>query len=157
MVKGVGKITISPGCKGYSVTAVLQANSLIVSNITKGGGSIISRIPLQYDCCEELGVRFNLSHVSLHVTHKRIISHFDDLRYASKKISDLEKDVEEQECRNHHLFSHTSHSILVYIIIAVVLYFLYKLYVCIGTRARRVPRLWAKCPAEVTCLGNTVN
>ena len=35
VIIGVSKLTLHPACKGYRVTAVLQANSLIVSNVTK--------------------------------------------------------------------------------------------------------------------------
>jgi hypothetical protein len=46
---------------------------------------------------EELGVTFNHSGSSLDVPYKCILSHLSDLKYAGRKMSDLEKEVKEQE------------------------------------------------------------
>ena len=129
---GVGKLHIHAGCKGYSSTALLQASSAITSNQTIRGGDLISRIHLQYLCCEELGVKLNLSRVPLDVTFKPTISHFHDLKYASKKVADLEQQIQEQEWRNHQMLKYGSYSVLVYVVFATALvYVFYKLYKCI--------------------------
>jgi len=86
--KGVGKLSSSPGCKGYSISAVLQASSMVTSNLILKDGNLLPQVPLQYDCCEELGVTFNLTGSSLDVPHKNIILYLDDLKYASRKVSE---------------------------------------------------------------------
>jgi hypothetical protein len=44
-------------------------------------------------------------------------------------VSDLEKEVQEQEWKNKHLSSHVSYSVMVYIVfILISLYAFYKLY-----------------------------
>jgi len=39
-------------CNGYSVSAVIQASSTVVSNRTLKEGDLMSQVSLQYDCCE---------------------------------------------------------------------------------------------------------
>jgi hypothetical protein len=55
--------------------------------------------------CEELGIQVNLSHLTVGLTYRKTVSHLNDLRYASKKVSDLLEDVKEQEWRNKHTYS----------------------------------------------------
>ena len=64
------------------------------------------------------------------------MSHLDDLKYASKKVSDLLEDVKEQEWRNSHAVYHDTHSVLLFLVLSVVfLYLLYKLYIYARQRA----------------------
>lgn len=46
---------------------------------------------LEFGCCEELNVKFNISAVSLNTGFKRIVSHLEDLKVASHRISDVKK------------------------------------------------------------------
>jgi hypothetical protein len=72
--------------------------------------------------------------------YKRLLTHFDDLKYASKKVSDLEKEIKEQEWRNHHLIRHSTHSILMIVLICLFLcYVLYKVVHCIRQRRSNLP------------------
>lgn len=57
------------------------------------------------------------------------ISHFSELKHASKKVSELEKEIQEQEWQNHQQFYHGTYSVLVYVLLVIVVaYVLYKLY-----------------------------
>jgi hypothetical protein len=59
---------------------------------------------------------------------KHIVTHAEDLKYASFKISELEKLTREQEWKNKHMLSHKTYSALVYIVLTILtLYGIYKL------------------------------
>ena len=116
----IGKLSIKSGCKGYSSSAVLQAREIDVSNATLKGGDLLSQVPLQHDCCEELRVTPNLSGFTLETPHKNIISHLNDLRYASKKVSELEMEIKEQEKINHQTIQHHTWSIIVYLMVSAI-------------------------------------
>jgi hypothetical protein len=74
-------------------------------------------------------VTFNLTGFSLDIPHKNIILYLNILKYASRKVSDLEKELEEQDWRNHQLFKHCIFSALEFITAGVVMiYIVYKLY-----------------------------
>lgn len=45
-LEGVGKLLIVSGCRGYSTSAVLQASSTVMSNLTQPK-DLLSQIPLQ--------------------------------------------------------------------------------------------------------------
>ena len=94
---GVGKLPLLLGCRGHSVSVMLQPQNVMMSNTTLTGGDLLSQIPLQHDCCEELGVAFNLTGLALEIPHRYVVRHLDELRYASKKVVDLEKEIVEQE------------------------------------------------------------
>jgi hypothetical protein len=42
-----------------------------------------------------------------------VVSHLDNLKYASFKVLGLEKEIRVQEWKNHHINSHTSYSVMV--------------------------------------------
>jgi hypothetical protein len=92
-IEGVGKLSIPPGCKGYSVSAILYTHNERTSNGTLRGGDLMSQAPLSNDCCKELGATFNISQLSLEIPHKNIISHMEDLRYTSRKICEIEAEI----------------------------------------------------------------
>jgi hypothetical protein len=109
VLQGAGKLRISSGCKGFSTSALLQASFTVMSNVSFKG-DLLTQIPLQYDCCVELGLKFNLSHLSVDVKFKQTVSHFDDLQSANTKVSELEKRIREQKWKKsqfneaQHLF-----------------------------------------------------
>ena len=125
---GVGRLSVLAGCKGYRVSVVLQANSVMISNATLTGGDLLSQAPLQHDCCDELGVAFNLTGISLDISHRHAVPLLDGLRYPSKKISDIEKEIAEQEKLNQQFVKHHACSIAICVIISIILvYAMYKL------------------------------
>jgi hypothetical protein len=128
-LKGIGKLHINSGCKGYSSTALLQTSFTVTSNTSMNGGDLLTQIPFHLDCREELTEKINFSNIHLDMKFRQVVSHLDDLKYASHKVSDLEREVQEQEWKNKHLSNHVSYSIMVYVILILVsLYALYKLY-----------------------------
>lgn len=162
----VGKLSIRSGCKGYSASAILQATDTGLGNATLEGGDLLSQVPLQHECCEELGVTLNLSALTLEVSHQNIISHLTDLRYASKKVSELEIELEEQNKMNNHSIQHHMSSITVYVIVsAVCIYMMYKLLICIKkycnfslcTKGERYLRDAIVVSPDSGGAGNTVN
>lgn len=122
-VSGVGKITLRKQCKGYSAFAFLQTN-LIIKEEDK-----ISRVRLDWDCLEELGIHFNTSDPLPTIQFKRIASHLDDLKHASYKISELEKEIKEQGWKNHQSKKHQTYSVVIYTLLSLlVIYILYEMY-----------------------------
>jgi hypothetical protein len=165
-LKGIGKLHINSGCKGYSSTALLPTSLTVTSNTSVNGGDLLTQIPLQLDCREELIGKLNFSKIHLDMKFKQVISHLDDLKYASHKVSDLEKFVQEQEWKNRHLSSHASHSVIVYFILVLISFFaLYKLYKYTRNwllssrrpKALTAPTLETNVPIGSGGLGNTVN
>ena len=75
----------------------------------------MSQVTFQYVCCEELGMQINLSTLSIDLTYQKTVSHLDDFKYASKKVSELLEDVKEQEWKNSHVAYHDTHSVLLFL------------------------------------------
>ena len=92
-LRGVGKLHIQTGCKGYGIMTILYSSSEAGTTGTRVKGDFLSQVTLQYDCCEELGMQINLSTLSIVLTYQKTVSHLDDLKYASMKVSELLEDV----------------------------------------------------------------
>jgi len=113
----------------------------------------MSEVHLEYDCCEELHVKFNISTLSLYTSFKHIISNLDNLQIASRRISDVENIIKEQEWKRLHTSAHNTYSALVYICLLLIgLYTLYKFYTCLKGKINCVKSL-----TDATGSGNTVN
>jgi hypothetical protein len=87
VLRGTEKLSIQSGCKGYSLTALLTTQNNLQANTTRYGGDWLSKIETDFECCEELGKPFNLSHAELDMKSKHIITHMENLKYASYNIS----------------------------------------------------------------------
>jgi len=74
----------------------------------------MSRVHLEYDCCEELNVKFHISTVSLNTSFKHTVSHLDDFKIANR-ISNVENMIIEKEWKRLHTSSHNKYSALIYI------------------------------------------
>jgi hypothetical protein len=105
-LSGIGKLGISPNCKGYGKSALFQTHSVL--DIDKPGyeSDIMSKVHLKYDCCEGLHVKVNLSTIHVNTSFKHILSHLDDLKVASHRISKVEQMIKEQEWKRLHTVSH---------------------------------------------------
>jgi len=90
IVSGVGKLGISAECKGYGKSALFQTHSILDVSNPGYESDFMSKVHLEYDCCEELNVKFNISTIRLNNSFKHIMSHLDDLKIASHRISDVE-------------------------------------------------------------------
>jgi hypothetical protein len=149
----IEKLGIVAGCRGYSKSALLQTHSVSTINGTKYESDIMSKVNLKYDCCEELGVKFNISSIRLNTNFKHIVSNLDDLQIASHKFSEIEQMIKDQEWKRLHTVSHDTYSVLVYIcLILIVLYVIYKLYNCLKGRVSCVRAI-----ADTSGSGNVVN
>jgi hypothetical protein len=163
---GVGKLTLDAGCKGYTSIAFMQTKVKVKAKGIKGE-DLFSQIPLDIDCLEAIGLHSNLSISSIKLDFRRVVSHVDDLKHASYKISELEKEIKEQEWRNHQKIKHATYSAIVHILFSIigvyVLYKLYRLYRYLRNRFTRRPRaITAACGEALTMArteghGNTVN
>jgi hypothetical protein len=102
VLTGIGKLDITSGCRGYSKIALLQTQSVIAINSSEYENDLMSKANLDFDCCEELGIKFNISSIHLNASFKHIVSHFDDLNIASLRVSEVEKMIKKQEWRRLH-------------------------------------------------------
>ena len=94
----------------------------------------------------------------MNASFKHVVSHLDDLKIASHRISVVEN-MREQEWKRLHTSNHTTYSAFVYVcLILIVLYVLYKLYNCF--------KLYNCCETKLPCVkaladangsGNVVN
>jgi hypothetical protein len=114
----VGKITLNSGCKGYRSLALLQSSVIAKAKSMKKEDRV-SRVNFDFDCLEELGIRFNTSSSPINLEFKHVESHLDDLKHASYEISELEKEINEQEWKNHQMSKHYAYSVTVYILIRI--------------------------------------
>jgi hypothetical protein len=108
-VRGTGKFYVYPGCQAYSATAILYGNAIINNSSTFENGDLLSQITVQYDCCEEAGERVNLSQLTLNLAPARTIALLDDLKYASKRVSDVLEEMKERDWRNSHTGYRNTH------------------------------------------------
>jgi hypothetical protein len=53
-------------------------------------------VETQFKSCEQLGTSINLTHIELDMKLKRTVTHMEDLKYASYRISELEKPAAEK-------------------------------------------------------------
>ena len=71
----------------------------------------------------------------MEVAYRKPIAHLGDLRYASRNVSDLLEEVNEQERKNNHVEYHNTHSVLLFFVASVTFaYLLYKLHACTRNR-----------------------
>ena len=102
---------------------------MVNSSSTIVKGDVLSQVTVQYDCCEEAGVRVNLSQLTLDLPYTGKIAHLDDLKHACKRVSDIVEEIKEQDWKNSHIGYRDTHSVLLTLVISVVsIYLLYKLY-----------------------------
>jgi hypothetical protein len=97
---------------------------------------------------------------------RHIVTHMEDLKFASYKISELEKVAKEKEWKWKHTQYHKTYSALMYISnTAIILYGLYRLTKVIVKRWRKCTPLRAitataehlSLPAEASGNGNVIN
>jgi hypothetical protein len=84
--KGVGKLQIHTGCKGYGATDILYISVNVNSTSTRVKGDLLSQVTLPYNCCEELDIQINFSKLSMDLNYHKTLSHLDDLKFANMKV-----------------------------------------------------------------------
>jgi len=153
ILSGIGKLGISADCKGYGKSAVFQTHSILDVSGIDHESDFMSRIRLEYDCCEEMSAKISINTIRLNNSFQHIVSNLDDLKIASHRISEVENMIKEQEWKRLHTSSHNTYSVLVYVcLVLIVFYILYKLYNCCKGKIR-----CAKTITNTTGSGNVVN
>jgi hypothetical protein len=153
IVSGIGKLGISADCKGFGKSALFQTHSIL--NVDSAGydSDFLSKVHLEYDCCEGLNEKVNISMINVNTSFKHVVSHLDDLKIASRRIDDVEHMIRDQEWKQLHTSSHNKYSALVYVcLLLLTLYVLYKLYTCFKYRAHCL-----KAITDTNGSGNIVN
>jgi hypothetical protein len=150
LLTGTGKLSIQSGCKGHSLTALLVTQNDIQVNTSRNAGDLLSKIELVFECCESLGVPKNLSHTELDMHFKHIVTHIEDLKYASFfKVSELEKKIKDQEWKHQHTQYHKAYSTFAYIIVSLIsIYGVYR-------QGKFVLRRWLRHRTVKAIIGTT--
>jgi hypothetical protein len=152
-VSGIGKLGINADCKGFGKSAPFQTHSF--QNVDNAGyeSDFFSRVNLDYDCCEGLDTKVNLSSISMNTSFKHVVSHLGDLKIASHKIAVVEHKNREGEWKRQHTASQGTYSVMVYVCLSlIVFYVVYKLYNCFMGRIH-----CRKAVTDATGSGNVVN
>jgi hypothetical protein len=153
LVAGVGKLGIITDCNEYGKSALFQTHSILEMSNPGYESDFMSGIHLEYNCCEEMSVKFNLNTIQLNNSFKHIVSHLDDLKIASHRLSEVEHMIREQEWQRLHTSSHNTYSALVYIcLVVIVFYVFHRLYQCLKGKIR-----CTKAITDATGSGNVVN
>jgi hypothetical protein len=79
-LQGRGKLTLKPGCKGYSSYVTLYAISTLSANLTE---DYIPSASINFECCFENSREQKIEDLPLHIPLVKITSSTDDLRVAS--------------------------------------------------------------------------
>jgi hypothetical protein len=77
-LKGAGRLSVDPTCKGYSRAALLQPLHAAKVNNSNAKRHRLVQVQLHNKCCKELGTRVNLSKLKLHLNFRQTVSHADD-------------------------------------------------------------------------------
>ncbi|PNF23406.1 hypothetical protein B7P43_G12246 [Cryptotermes secundus] len=96
-----GKLTLKPGCKGYSSYVTLYAISMLSINSTN---DYVPTAPVNFDCCFENLEDVKFKELPLQVPLVNIMSSIDDLRIASMKVNDVQNLIKEQELKHNQRF-----------------------------------------------------
>ena len=119
-LKGAGRLSVDPSCKGYSKAALLQPQRTTKVNASNTKEHRLAQIPLHHKCCEELGTKVSLNKLKLNLNFQHTVSHADDLRYAGVRVEELEKRVLEHEWREKHSVLHHGYSIALYVFVTLI-------------------------------------
>jgi hypothetical protein len=152
-VSGIGKLGINANCKGFGKSALFQTHSVLNVDCASYDGNFLSKVHLEYDCCEGLNEKVNISTLKVNTSFHHVVSHLDDLKIASRRITDVENMIREQEWKQLHASSHNTYSALMYVfLLLLILYVVCKLYNCFKSRAHYI-----KAITDTNGSGNIVN
>jgi hypothetical protein len=96
-----GKLTLKPGCKGYSSYVTLYAISTVTTNMTS---DFVPSVPVNFDCCFENIDDVEFQDLPLHVPLVNIMSSIDDLRVAGMKVVEVEQLIKKQKLKSDQNF-----------------------------------------------------
>jgi hypothetical protein len=96
-----GKLTLKPGCKGYSSYVTLYALSTLYTNLTN---DYIPSAPIDFDCCFEDLEKVDFEKLPLQIPLVNVMSNIDDLRVASMRADQVLETIKEQETKREQNF-----------------------------------------------------
>ena len=73
-LKGAGRLSVDSHCKGYSRAALLQPLHTNQANTSNTKEHRLAQIPLQHECCEELGTKVDLDKLKLNLNFQHSLS-----------------------------------------------------------------------------------
>jgi hypothetical protein len=91
-----GKLTLKPGCKGYSSYVTLYAISTFSTNLTN---DYVPTAPIDFDCCFDELKNVKFEKLPLKIPLANIMYSVDDLRIASIKAEEIQQMIKEQEVK----------------------------------------------------------
>jgi hypothetical protein len=91
-----GKLTLKPGCKGYSSYVTLYAVSTLTTNLTN---DYIPSAPIDFNCFEDTE-KVNFEDLPLHIPLVNVMSNMDELRLASMKADEIQQMIKDQELKH---------------------------------------------------------
>jgi hypothetical protein len=68
----------------------------------------------------DLSSKVNLCSIQLNTELKNILSHLNELKVASHKLSDIQNRIKEKEWKRVHSSSHNTNSVMVYICLVLI-------------------------------------
>lgn len=92
-----GKLTLEPGCKGYSSYVTLYALSTFYTNLTN---DYVPSAPIDFDCCFEDLEKLNFEELPLQIPLVNVMSNIDDLRVASMRADEVQQMIKDQETKH---------------------------------------------------------
>jgi hypothetical protein len=151
ILTGTVKLIIRPNSKGYSLTALLITRNDLQANTTKYGGDLLSMINIQFERCEGFGISRNLSHPELELNFKHVVSHVEGLKYASYRVSELERKIKQSEWKHQHSQYNYTYSVFPYILVTLIsMYGIFRL-------GRFIFRLWPRNGTVRAIMGPSEN
>jgi hypothetical protein len=97
-----GKLTLNPGCKGYSSYVTLYAISTLSTNRTS---DYVPPAPIIIDCCFENLENVRLKELPLHIPLVNIMFSIDDPRIAGIKNEEMQQITKDQKKKhNEHAY-----------------------------------------------------
>jgi hypothetical protein len=147
ILKGSGKVSFFKYCRGYSGKVMIQAHVTVSTNFTNR--DVIPPLDLMYDCCEDEKVRLNIQELQLTSHIKNVISNVDDLQYASHKVEEVEKLINDQKWKQSHstrLLHLSALTVIGMILIGIII-----LCYCCKLCMKCCPRFFHQCDDCVPC------
>jgi hypothetical protein len=87
---GVGKLALDTGCKGYTSFTFLQTKVQVKPKGIKGE-DLLSRIPMDIYCLEEIGLHSNLSITTIKLDFKHVVSHVETLNMLATRYRNYKR------------------------------------------------------------------
>ena len=126
----IGNRRTDCGWKGFTTSVLFQASCTVMSDVTFKKGDFNDTKLQQRDCCEELGLRFNVGQLCVDVKLEQTASDFDGMKCGSITVTDWEGKLQNRNGKTTN--SQTQHTFCnsIYTVYHSCVSFPYKLYTC---------------------------